>query len=443
MKKIFIALSVLAALTLGVGSALAAPGVPDLVPGCDFTVPFLVSKTQVDDGVGPTTFLNLSEVRGMQTRFNIVFYSVKSVISGSDMIPITPWGTVMINLAKYIKDMSNDDKAVIEYTYEGEDYYAGYVVGANYVTAPLLNLFGYARGRYNNVIGSFYFLDLANGKAGASNLPMREYYNRAWLPGNQPPALNAEIPNPAADPENVNNTAAAWPFYFLTWAITQSSPNLVAGLYPDLAPAGLNVPAALYERWSAVALANAENMLANGIPLLKRYGAAAPAQFAARWTAPTAAWLAMYPEYYILDESGSTTFVIYQSGLANGSAFHMYVINAAEDYQNANIKINEVTFIDAEDAVPNGLKVKYPYHGIFNWTSTNPLTAINHDNILWAEFLGWSWQKAGTSAGTNWTIMKQIPREVGTQLVGPFAAAPEPFVDLSDLVDDILDLIAP
>jgi hypothetical protein len=68
MKKIFIALSVLAALTLGVGSALAVPGVPDLVPGCDFTVPFLVSKARVDSGAGPTTALDLSEVKGLPTR---------------------------------------------------------------------------------------------------------------------------------------------------------------------------------------------------------------------------------------------------------------------------------------------------------------------------------------------------------------------------------------
>jgi len=429
MKKIFIALSVLAALTLGVGSALAAPGVPDLVPGTDFVVPFLVSKASVDTGAGPTTYLDLTEVRGLETRFNIVFYTTKSVISGSDHIPITPWGTVMVNVAKYLADMSDTNLALLAVTFNGEPYYAGYIKAENYVSAPLLDLFGWARGMYDNVIGSFYFLDLAGGKAGASNLPMREFYNQASID--------------QMNPLTVAPTNAANPFYLLTWAFTQATPKLTTKTtYPDF---GNKVSNPYYERWSGVALANAEMMLSVGTPLTKMYGNPADAgDYTKYWRAPTAAWLVLYPEYYILDETGETTFVLYQSGLPNGSSFHMYVINAAEDYQNTTIKIDEVTFIDAESNVPNGLKVAYPYQGIFNWTSSNDLNGPAEDDILWAEFLGWSWQKAdngATSAATNWTIMKQMAREVGTRLVGPFNDAPEPFVDLSELVNDILDLL--
>jgi hypothetical protein len=102
MKKLFIALSVLAALTMGVGSALAAPGVTDLAPGADFTVPFLVSKARVDAGSGQTTVLNFTEVNGAVETFTVAFYTTKSVLGPTDTFEITPWGTVMLDVGKLL-----------------------------------------------------------------------------------------------------------------------------------------------------------------------------------------------------------------------------------------------------------------------------------------------------------------------------------------------------
>ena len=392
MKKIFIALSVLAALTMGVGSALAVPGVPDNSPGSDFTVPFLVSKARVVDGAGPTTVLNLTEVGGFEVKFDIVIYNTKSEIGPSDRFEITPWGTVMLDVSTILEDASSTARKALEITFDEETYYAGYITAKNYVYSNTAK--DYVRGTVDNVIGSFYFLDLDKGKSGASNLPMREFYNQQEF---------------------------GW--YWPTWAITQSTPDLIVNdSYPDFR--GQN----LYERWSGIALTSAQSMVYNGFTFTKQYGDTTGTEPDDWWWAPAAAWFAFYPEYYILDQTGSTTFVLYQNGLPNGSDFHMYVINAAEDYKDTSMTINEVTFIDAETNVPDGLKVKYPYQGIFNWTSTNQYTSIANDDILWAEFLGWSWQKAdngATSAATNWTIMKQMARDAGTVLTD--TAAPEPF----------------
>jgi hypothetical protein len=65
MKKIFIALSVMAALVFSMGSVQAgAPGVPDLSPGSEFVCYFLVSKARIDTGAGPSTLYRVSEVKG-------------------------------------------------------------------------------------------------------------------------------------------------------------------------------------------------------------------------------------------------------------------------------------------------------------------------------------------------------------------------------------------
>jgi len=406
MKKIFIALSVLAALTFGVGSALAVPGVPDSVPGCDFTVPFLVSDARVTGGSGQTTVLNLSEVKGYAEEFHVFFYTTTSVYVADAWLPITHWGTVMKDIATFIINMSDSDRAALSVTFEGESYYAGYIVGQNNVwrpsPTPPYPLTRY-RGIWNNVIGSIYLLDLSEGKAGASNLPMREYF-----------ALSG-----VAYPNNIttNPDLPIYQNYWTQWAITGSNPNLTAA---KLMPTAFGS----YERFSAVAH-HAANARVWGLPVdVAPYGSSvAPLAFPTTWWAPTCGESVFYPEYYILDSTGATYFILWQNGLPNGTRFHMFVINAAEDYLSTTIPINEVTFINAIDWIPTGLLVAYPYHGIFNWTTDD--TTATTTQLTWFDFLGWSWQRAdngAASAATNWTILKQIARDVGTQ--GTWAAQP-------------------
>jgi len=404
MKKIFIALSVLAALTFGVGSALAVPGVPDNTPGTDFTVPFLVSDARVTAGSGQTTVLNLSEVRGYATDFHVYFYSVKSVYVADAWIPITHWGTIMKDLATLIQDMSDQDRTRLTITYEGESYYAGYMVANNYVYSwnATSGVWQRVRGYMDNVIGSIYMLNLSQGMAAASNLPMREYFalTGATFPG----AVTI-------DPD-----LAIYQNYWTQWAITGSSPALTA---TKAMPTSFGA----FERWSAVAL-HAANARVWGNPIdVALYGDLSKTAFPDIWFAPACGEWSLYPEYYILNSTGKTVFMIYQSGMPNGTTFHMFVVNDAEDYLSTTIPIDEVTFINAEDWIPSGLKVAYPYSGIFNWTSDD--SSATATQLTWAEFLGWSWQQAdsgATSAATNWQIMKQMARDVGTS--GTYAPQP-------------------
>ncbi len=409
MKKIFIALSFLAALTFGVGSALAVPGVPDNTPGTDFTTPFMVSHDRVSPtgvpGPGQTTLLNLSEVRGWATDFHFFFYTTKSVYIADAWIPITHWGTIMKDIGTIIEGMSDQDRTRLTITFEGQDYYAGYIVADNWIyqwNAPA-GIWQRVRGANDNVIGSIYMLDLSQGMAAASNLPMREVFTPGFV--SYPDTL-------VVDPD-----LAIYQDYWTRWAITGSNPNLSI---TDQMPTVLGT----YERWSAVALHAATARVWN-LPIDVGFYATnwAPGTFPNQWWAPACGQWSLYPEYYILNATGRTYFMIYQSGLPNGTTFHMFVINAAEDYLSTTIPIDEVTFLNAEFWIPSGLKVTYPYSGIFNWTSAD--TSATGTQLTWAEFLGWSWQQAdngAASAATNWQIMKEMARDVGTS--GTFAPQP-------------------
>jgi len=264
MKKIFIALSVLATLTLGIGSALAVPGVPDKVPGSDFVAPFLVSADRVDATInsGPTTAYNLSEVRGSTTDLHFYFFTTKSALVYSVWVPITHWGTIMQDIGLLIRDMDATNRAKLAVTFNGASYFAGYIYAENHIWIPNTaapGTFTRVRGTTDNVIGSIYFLDLANGKSGASAIPMKEYYV---------PTSDLVLQG-----GGIAGTPAAWtatPAQIARWAITGYSRTLVSavpvtgGLMPL---ATTNFDTVLvdtynnYERWSPMALAAATELV--------------------------------------------------------------------------------------------------------------------------------------------------------------------------------------
>jgi len=426
MKKIFIALSVLAALTFGVGSALAVPGAVDNVPGTDFVTPFLVSDARVTQGSGQTTLLDLSEVRGFATEFHFFFYDRMSNYIADAWVPITHWGTIMRDVAVLLQAMSPTDRTRLEYTWDGALHYAGYIVADNFIWVPNPAAPGTVmrvRGTQDNVIASIYMLDLSNGIAAASTIPMREYYT-AGLPNVAQLAIPVSGGGVAGNPFIMAPTAAQQ----ARWAITGASymPWYIAGL--PYVPATAYGVVNNYENWSPVALAAASNLVWGRAVSTRNYSTYnAIGQELTRWTAPDADWFRMIPEYYILDATGRTIFMFWQNGMGNGVTFHMYVINDDEDYYSTTIPINEVTFIDAIDWIPSGLLVAYPYSGIFNWTTRD--TSLNATPYVWkyAQILGWNWQSANsgaTTAATNWQIMKEMARDVGT--VGGPRAIPVP-----------------
>jgi len=414
MKKIFIALSVLAVMMFSAGSALAVGGATDNVPGTDFVMPFLVSVDRVAQLSGFSTLIDLSEVRGNTTDFHVYFYNQQSVLVHTNWLPITHWGSTLVDIAMYVIGMSDAERAQLLITYNGVQYYAGYMYGQNYIwtlnpVAPF-NLIR-VRGTNDNVIGSMYLLDLAQGQAAASTLPIKEHYNTA---------ANTVL-NPAGD-NIVELPADSWfpnIWQQLQWAITGFSNTPTFNLAATTATlpllnAALGNERNTMERWSPVALAAASNQVWNHQIAQNTYQAVAAGTIQT-WTAPRATWFRLIPEYYINSVSGDTTFIFYQNGLANGTTFHFMVINHEENYVDTSITINEMTLIDARETVPDSLKVTYPYYGILNLTLDD--TAAAATDVMWAEYLGWNWQydnSGGTSPNLNWSILKGMARDVGT-----------------------------
>ncbi|MFH1950200.1 MAG: hypothetical protein ABIL06_01145 [Pseudomonadota bacterium] len=355
MKKIFIALSVLVALTFSVGQVLAVPGVPDNSPGSDFTCFFSVSAARVTDLSGPTTYYNITNVTGNYVKIELFFYDYKSAFVADAELLLTPWQTKMVDMGTYIIAMSTTDRAKLARTFLGASYYQGYIVANGYYGATAAAAGG-TRSTIDNLIGDVYLIDLASGLAAADQIPMREFYNKA--------AYITEISNDGN-----------------------------------------------YEVWSPRALATATELVWTNTPA-------------------DAAWFAMYPKYYILDSTGGTYFILWTNGLTYGTTyyatFHLYVINGAEDYQSTSINLYELSFIDAITAIPDGLKVAYPYLGVFNLTlpGATSIPAM----VTSAQFLGWTWQYANsgaTTAATNWDILTGIARDVGTSGSAPYPVHPQ------------------
>jgi hypothetical protein len=421
MKKIFIVLSVLMALTLSAGSALAVGGAVDSVPGSDFVIPFLVSVDRVELGAGPTTYINVSEVGGMQTDYHLHFCNMLSVRIATRDLPITHWGSVMRDVAYYINNFSPAEFAGLStVTLNGRDYYCGYIYAESRVwriVTPGLPAVR-VRGIYDNVICSMYLLDLAAGQAAASRVPMKEFYTaNLYDAALQLAATGTGVPG---DPFVWTSTAKQ----MARWAITgtSSSPTATGFIpvyYTSAIYSYLTVGAPIqYERFTPAALAAASNLTwGNAITTTNWVRRNALNQITATWNAPAVAWFRMFPEYYINSATGDTISIIWQNGLANGTDFHIYIINNWEQYADTTITINELTLLEASHLVPPAIMTGgYPYYGVMNFAMDDSISSTM-DQVMWTEFLGWNWQfdnNGGGSGALNWSALKEMAREVGT-----------------------------
>jgi len=164
MKKIFIALSVLAVLGFSLTPALAnVPGARDIAPGSEFKVYFLVSKARVDTGAGPSTLLQVSETKGMtKTNLHFNFYTIDSVWVHNLKRPMTHWATHLWDIGVMLQDMSEVERGLLLVTFNGEEYYAGYIV---------VTEIGYLNA--DNILADVLQLNLSAGMAAISNIPVK------------------------------------------------------------------------------------------------------------------------------------------------------------------------------------------------------------------------------------------------------------------------------
>ncbi len=350
MKEILIALSVMAALAFSMGSVQAgAPGVPDLSPGSEFVCYFLVSKARVDTGAGPSTLYRVSEVKGLGTgtaaspwsRLWYNFYTIDSVKVYDLSIPITRWATHLQDIGKLIEGMGDDARASLAVTFEGQEYYAGYIV-VNEIQYPAVD----------NIIADVYQLNLSEGLAAASNIPVKQY--------------------------------------------AVGLPSQITTVRTDDSAAGSPSAGNKYERWTGDALACATNRIWGGTT---DYGAA---------------WFALYLRYLINDATGKTYWIIWRSSIKSASTgalvgqvnFSAWAISGAEDYRSTSIQLREMSIIDAGTLIPSALKVSYPYIGLVN---LDPYTDM--EILGW----NWELANNGSVTGaSNWAVMEQMAREAGT-----------------------------
>jgi len=172
MKKIFIVLSVLAALIFSVAPSQALLGMPDDVPGKDVILPFLVSMP----GTGNiNTLLVLTDVYGGWAATNDFHYTVftkTSVTVYDDNIGGTKYDIIATDAYSIIAKMAPLEAKKLEIDLDGDgtnDHYAGYIYfeGANLT---------------NTTIGQFMINNIPAGVAAAANAAVKEYNTAAKCP---------------------------------------------------------------------------------------------------------------------------------------------------------------------------------------------------------------------------------------------------------------------
>ena len=168
MKKILIALSVLAMVGFMAGPALAVLGTNDTVPGTDVLVPFFF----IEKASGlENTYIVITEVGGTATTLNADMWTVSSVSNKDWVETLTGRECNPVNVKSIIDGMGATPKATYEITVNSLTYYAGYIT-FNQGTTP---------DGYDNLIAWAYQIDLENGRASATPIPTLEYAN--WNAG--------------------------------------------------------------------------------------------------------------------------------------------------------------------------------------------------------------------------------------------------------------------
>jgi len=162
MKKIFIALSVVAVLFMAF-PVHALLGTDDPVPGTDILAPFFM----VEVGGTETTYIIITEVGGVATSLHWSMWDRSSLHLADENVALTARDVYIIDVNADIITpyCTTADKTRMTYTAGGKDWYAGYI---NFEKYP-------ASANSDVLIGHAYQLDLVNGKASGVLIPAKEW----------------------------------------------------------------------------------------------------------------------------------------------------------------------------------------------------------------------------------------------------------------------------
>jgi hypothetical protein len=356
MKKFFIALSVLAALMLSVVPSQALIGMPDDVPGTDAIVPFICDISGTTGLNTLIVFTDVGLLGGID--FHYTIYTVRSVTVYDDDLTGTPGDIVPTDAFTEIGKMAPALRTMLEVDLDGDgvnDHYAGYIWYDKTVVNPptVANPWD-----ANSVIGQMYFVDLANGIAAATNIPMQEYAD--FLFARQPYVVNAAY-------------------------------------QAAMAPALQYV-----EHFSAGALQAAKDLqsgLAFGTNLANGFG--------------------LYPRFYIQASGDATWLIFWKSANTIPGTLHVDFYDTDEVDVSSNIPLDdELTILDIEPYLPLSIfpATTYPKEGWIDieWDLT-PVGATPAEiaALRALEILGWTYQRATSGTGAlNWTALFPMQREV-------------------------------
>ena len=361
MKKIFLALSVLAMVAFVAVPCQALVGMPDAVPGSKTIIPFWIVDINF---AGNTTLVTLTEVEGVPATSDPVLddpgalhlkvYNKRSKIVHDQIIPYTKFDVVGIDFGQVIKDnfgQAAKDDCAIDFDGNGtDDHFLGYA------TVEDLNYY-----YMDHWIAHLYQLDLGGGLAAGVVIPVQE-----------------------------NNSMRC------------SSANRD---FPSLLFSG-------YESFNADAYFSAEQMIA-GLPC----GNAGWFRFMPRYYVHDATG----ESYLILWQSQNLYIPLGAvQPYTVGGTMHIYWFDEEEHKYSADLDIpNEVNVIDITYWLPGAHMGDFPWAGWFDMSMPGSFIG----GTPWTtetEMLAYSWQMAQGAASQSWSVLFEVHRDAGTdvQLTG-------------------------
>ncbi|MBC8466772.1 MAG: hypothetical protein H8D55_02925 [Deltaproteobacteria bacterium] len=171
MKKLFLALSVLAMLIFAAVPSQALVSMPDAAPGQDVLLPFFLTEITS----GESTLLVIQEVGGAAQYLKFYVNDIDSAVAYNYQESMSAYDVAFWNVRDdFIANASTVGKNMLLYDLSGDgvnDHYAGYIDIQNWTS-----LTSSVRTTDNNSLVAFmYQIDLASGIASAAIIPAIEY----------------------------------------------------------------------------------------------------------------------------------------------------------------------------------------------------------------------------------------------------------------------------
>lgn len=413
MKKLFLAMSVLALVAFMAGPSSALVGMPDDVPGNNVLVPFFLVSIPTPGGPANNTHVIITEVSGLGgvagAGYPWIIYDKKSTHVADGVIKITQNDVVPIDMSAVLANLVGaGGLARLEVDLDGDgvpDHWMGYMTITN-PTFPTRN----------NLIAHLLLIDLLNGQSAATTIPAREYAPR---------------PIAGVDPFGcvANNYRASQNTYFkLQWL-----PPIGQMPFPVFTD---------YEVFTAFALRESRNRA----QLTCVPWTVAPAT----WEVPQ--WFRLMPRYYLHDALTADNYIfIWTSGnwgsWDQGGMFdpdtNWKVINIYDEAENRlSGQINipyELNVVDVRQILPAAwlagriggwLDIRWDYT-FFNAPNQVPNLPWVYDGVpMLAEWLAYSWQTvSGAVPGLNWSVLYAAHRTVGPY-INPLGLIVDPITGL-------------